>query len=71
MKLVLIILGFLFLAYIAVKVLPLKLRYANIFFALSLIFHIFAAFTWSYGFIIFSFVLIIIFFLVLLYLFGL
>ncbi|WP_448374367.1 hypothetical protein [Fervidobacterium sp.] len=71
MKFILIILGFLFLAYIGVKVIPLKLTYANIFFALSIILHIFAAFTWSYGFIIASFVFIIIFFLVLLYLFGL
>ncbi|MGQ9855480.1 MAG: hypothetical protein ACUVQF_01970 [Fervidobacterium sp.] len=71
MRLVLIILGFLFLAYIGVKVIPLKLRYANIFFALSTIFHIFAAFSWSYVLISISFVLIIIFFLALLYLFGL
>jgi hypothetical protein len=71
MKVILIILGFLFLAYVGVKVIPLKMRYANIFFAITTVFHIFAAFTWSYGFIITSFVSIIIFFLALLYLFGL
>jgi len=71
LKFVLIVLGFLFLVYIGVKILPLKLRYANIFFVLTLIFHLFASFSFSYTTLIISLILITIFFLVLLYMFGL
>lgn len=71
MKFVLIVLGFLFLVYIGVKILPLKLRYANIFFVLTLIFHLFASFSFSYTTLIISLILITVFFLVLLYMFGL
>ncbi|HCI29770.1 MAG TPA: hypothetical protein DE117_06310 [Fervidobacterium sp.] len=71
MKIVMILIGFLFLTYIGTKILPLKLKYANIFFVLSLVTHVLASFSLSYTFLTISIVFIGIFFLVLLYMFGL
>ncbi|MGC8903106.1 MAG: hypothetical protein ACP5KD_07205 [Fervidobacterium sp.] len=71
MKILLITIGFLFLVYIGVKILPLKMRYANIFFTFTLVFHIFASFSLSYVFLTISMTLIVVFFLALLYMFGL
>lgn len=71
MKIVLILIGFLFLIYIGTKIFPLKLKYANIFFVLTLITHIFASFSLSYIFLSISIAIIGILFLVLLYMFGL
>ncbi|MFN3691562.1 MAG: hypothetical protein ACK4R7_01605 [Fervidobacterium sp.] len=71
MKALLIVIGFLFLTYIGIKIMPLKLRYANIFFVILIVFHLFASFSLSYIFLIISLVLITIMLLILLYMFGL
>jgi len=71
LKIVLILIGFLFLIYIGTKIFPLKLKYANVFFVIALITHVFASFSLSYIFLSISMILIGIFFLVLLYMFGL
>lgn len=70
MKFLLILLGYLILTYIGVKLIPLKLKYANVFFALSLLFHVFATFSLSTTLISISLVFIVLFFLVTLYMFG-
>jgi len=71
LKIVLILIGFLFLIYIGTKIFPLKLKYANVFFVLTLITHVLASFSLSYIFLSISMLIIGIFFLVLLYMFGL
>lgn len=71
LRIILILVGYLLLlGYIRTKVLPLKLKYANAFFVLALLFHTFAAFTLSVTLLSISLVSIIVFFLVLLYMFG-
>uniref|UniRef100_A0A7C4VT11 Uncharacterized protein n=1 Tax=Fervidobacterium thailandense TaxID=1008305 RepID=A0A7C4VT11_9BACT len=71
LRLILVVVGYvLLLGYIRTKVLPLKLKYANAFFVLGLLFHTFAAFTLSITLLTISLISIIVFFLALLYMFG-
>lgn len=71
LKFFLVTLGYLVMVYIGIKIIPLKLKYANVFFVLSLLFHVFATFSWSMTLIVTSVGFIILFFLIMLYMFGL
>ncbi len=70
MKFIFIIASVVLLYFNGKKVLPIKLFYGNILYALSLVFFIVSVFSGNLIFIILSFAFILIFFLVVLYLLG-
>ncbi len=69
-KFLFIIISAVLLYFNGKKVLPLKLFYTNILYVLSLVFFIFSAFSMNLVLIVLSFVFILIFFLIVLYLLG-